>query len=471
MKGSVLIVDDERNYLIILQELLEDEGYEVFTADNARDGIRIALEMEPDVVVTDMKMPGMDGMAFLDRLHRTKPDVPIIMMTAYGTIEKAVEAMKMGAFDYICKPFGNEEFLVLINKALEHYRLICRNRELSRELEERYCFGNIIGKSRVMQELYQTIEKIAPSRATVLITGESGTGKELIARSIHYNSMRKDKPFVSINCGAIPETLLESELFGHEKGAFTGAVQRRKGRFELAHEGTLFLDEISEMSPYLQVKLLRVLQEMEFERVGGMETIKVDVRIIAASNKNLKQEIELGRFRSDLFYRLNVVHIEVPPLRKRKEDIPLLVRHFVEKYSSEVGKERVSVSQDAMRCLMEYSWPGNIRELENVIERAIILCNGNEIVLGDLPAEVREPQDIRIPPDEEPRLPAMLSERQKRAFKFVKEHGYITNKYYAEINNISSRQALRELDDMIEKGVLVRIGKGRGAKYVLGAEI
>ncbi len=474
----MLIVDDERNYLIILQELLEDEGYEVFTADNAEEGLRKALELNPDVVVTDMKMPGMDGMTFLDRLHRSRPDIPIIMMTAYGTIEKAVEAMKTGAFDYICKPFENEEFLVVVSKALEHYRLICRNRELSEELKERYCFGNIIGKSAPMQRLYYTIERIAPSRATVLITGESGTGKELIARAIHYNSPRKDKPFVSINCGAIPETLLESELFGHEKGAFTGAVQRRKGRFEMAHEGTLFLDEISEMSPYLQVKLLRVLQEMEFERVGGMETIKVDVRIIAASNRDLKKEIESGRFRSDLFYRLNVVHIEVPPLRDRREDIPLLVRHFLEKYSGEAGRAgSMSVSQDAMRCLMDYSWPGNIRELENAIERAVILCSGSEITLGDLPPEIREPEGggketeklVGDGIDETTRI--HLTERQRRALKFVKEHGYITNKFYAEINNISSRQALRELDNMIEKGVFIRVGKGRGARYILSGDV
>ncbi|SFM65987.1 sigma-54-dependent transcriptional regulator [Thermodesulforhabdus norvegica] len=466
MKPIVLVVDDEKNWLIVLEEILEDEGYEVLTADNAREALQIAMNNDVDVVVTDMKMPEIDGITFLDRLHRAKPDVPIIMMTAYGTVEKAVEAMKKGAFDYICKPFTNEEFLVVVSKALEHFRLVSAKKELQREVEERYRFSNIVGKSPVMKKLFDTIEKIAPSKATVLITGESGTGKELIARAIHYHSPRRDKPFVSVNCGALPETLLESELFGHEKGAFTGAVQRRKGRFELAHEGTLFLDEISEMSPHLQVKLLRVLQEMEFERVGGMETIRVDVRVIAASNRDLKAEMEEGRFRQDLFYRLNVVHIHVPPLRERKEDIPLLIQHFLTKYAGELGKRSpVRVHPEAMRCLMDYHWPGNVRELENVIERALILATGEEITLRDLPDEVRNPEPDREIEGGKTSVP--LTRRQEKALEFIRKHGYITNKYYAEINNISPRQSLRELDDLREKGVVVRIGKGRGARYVL----
>lgn len=465
MKPVVLVVDDEKNWLIVLEEILQDEGYEVLTADNAHDALQLAMNNDVDVVVTDMKMPEIDGITLLDRLHRAKPDVPIIIMTAYGTVEKAVEAMKKGAFDYICKPFTNEEFLVVVSKALEHFRLITANRKLQREVEERYRFDNLVGKSAVMRRLFDTIEKIAPSKATVLITGESGTGKELIARAIHYHSPRRDKPFVSVNCGALPETLLESELFGHEKGAFTGAIQRRKGRFELAHEGTLFLDEISEMSPHLQVKLLRVLQEMEFERVGGMETIRVDVRIIAASNRDLKTEMEEGRFRQDLFYRLNVVHIQVPPLRERKEDIPLLVQHFLTRYAGELGKGvPVRVHPEAMRCLIEYHWPGNVRELENVIERALILATGDEITLRDLPEEIRNPEYTGI---EEKKSSLHLTRRQERALEFIKKHGYITNKYYAEINGISPRQSLRELDDLREKGILIRIGKGRGARYVL----
>ncbi|HQN19089.1 MAG TPA: sigma-54 dependent transcriptional regulator, partial [Syntrophobacteraceae bacterium] len=278
-----------------------------------------------------------------------------------------------------------------IRKAIDHYQLVRRNRYLSQELQERYQFGNIIGKSASMQRIYQLIEKVAPSRATILITGESGTGKELIARAIHFNSSRRELPFITVNCGALPETLLESELFGHEKGAFTGAVNLRKGRFELAHEGTLFLDEISEMSPPLQVKLLRVLQEMEFERVGGSQTLKVDVRVVAASNRNLKEEVARGKFRSDLYYRLNVVHVQLPLLRERTDDIPLLVNHFLAKYTQEGGPVLTAFEPEAMRTLLDYSWPGNVRELENVIERAVILSTGERIMVKDLPQEIREP--------------------------------------------------------------------------------
>ncbi|MGC8719204.1 MAG: sigma 54-interacting transcriptional regulator [Thermodesulforhabdaceae bacterium] len=484
MSPTVLIVDDEPNYLIVLEELLSDEGYNVLTADNATEGLQIASIQDVDVVVTDMKMPGIDGMAFLDSLHKLKPDLPIIMMTAYGTIEKAVEAMKKGAFDYICKPFENEEFKVVVARAVDHYRLLRRNRELEEEVKSRYSFQNIIGKSQVMKKVFYIVEKIAPSRSTVLITGESGTGKELIAKAIHYQSPRRDKPFVSVNCGALPETLLESELFGHERGAFTGAVQQRKGRFELAHEGTLFLDEISEMPLHLQVKLLRVLQEMEFERVGGTQTVRVDVRIIAATNRDLKKEVAAGRFRSDLFYRLNVVNIHLPPLRERSEDIPLLVAHFLDKYGKEMGGgETFKVDREAMKCLMEYSWPGNVRELENVIERAMLLCSNNVITLADLPLEVRQRNIPLLDESETPQeqqeplsytgqpslqqVPSFLSPRQVKGIEFIRKHGYITNKYYAEINKISSRHALRDLDDLISQGYVIRIGQGRSARYIL----
>ena len=330
---TILIVDDEKNYLLVLEDLLLEEGYQVMTADSAGKGLEIVESNDLDVVITDMKMPGMDGMAFLDGIHGHNSDLPVIMMTAYGSVEKAVEAMRKGAFDYIRKPFKNEELKVTIRKAIDHYHLVCQNRQLSSELQQRYQFSNIIGKSAPMQRIYKLIEKVAPTKATILITGESGTGKELIARAVHYNSMRRDQPFVSVNCGALPETLLESELFGHEKGAFTGAVNQRKGRFELADRGTLFLDEITEMSPPLQVKLLRILQEMEFERVGGSQTLKVDVRVVAASNRNMKDEVASNKFRVDLFYRLNVVHVALPPLRERTDDIPLLVKHFLDKYS------------------------------------------------------------------------------------------------------------------------------------------
>jgi two-component system NtrC family response regulator len=433
-------------------------------------------------------------MAFLDRIHIQNPDLPIIMMTAYGSVEKAVEAMRKGAFDYILKPFKNEELKLTVRKAIDHHLLVRRNRYLTRELQERYQFGKIIGKSASMQRIYQLIEKVAPSKATVLITGESGTGKELIARAIHFNSPRRDLPFISVNCGALPETLLESELFGHERGAFSGAVNLRKGRFELAHEGTLFLDEISEMSPPLQVKLLRVLQEMEFERVGGSQTLRVDVRMVAASNRILKEEVAQRRFRSDLYYRLNVVHVHLPPLRDRTDDIPLLVNHFLAKYSQEGGRSLIIIEPEALRCLLEYSWPGNVRELENVIERAVILSNGERIMVKDLPQEVREPgpsvrsQDYRENPSPEKaapptdiksigdlspsdRLPQWgLRPRQLRAIDFIKNNGFITNKYYSQLSDISERQALRELTEMVDSGVLQRIGKGRACRYVVGSE-
>ncbi|HDI78059.1 MAG TPA: sigma-54-dependent Fis family transcriptional regulator, partial [Desulfobacteraceae bacterium] len=395
--NTILVVDDEKNYLVVLETLLRSEGYEVITADNAKDALEIVLESDVDLVLTDMKMPGISGMELLETIKRRKPDIPVIMMTAYGTIEMAVEAMKKNAYDYITKPFKNEELKRTIRKAIENYTLLKENRRLSRELRERYRFANIIGKSKPMLEIFSTIEKIASSRASVLITGESGTGKELIAKAIHYSGSRKDGPFISVNCGALTETLLESELFGHERGAFTGAIAMKKGRFELADKGTLFLDEIGDMPASLQVKLLRVLQEMEFERVGGTRTIKVDVRIISASNKTMKEEVEEGRFREDLFYRLNVIHIHIPPLRERVEDIKLLVNYFIDKYSKEEGKEGLKISADAWKALYGYHWPGNVRELENVIERAVVLNSDGIIDLDDLPLEIsKKDQELDI---------------------------------------------------------------------------
>jgi two-component system NtrC family response regulator len=414
-----------------------------------------------------------------------QPDLPVIMMTAFGSVEKAVEAMRKGAFDYILKPFKNEELKLTISKAIEHYHLVKQNRQFARELQGKYRFGNIIGKSAQMQRIFELIEKVAPTKATVLITGDSGTGKELIARAIHYNSPRKEHPFISVNCGALPETLLESELFGHEKGAFSGAVSQRKGRFELAHEGTLFLDEISEMSAPLQVKLLRILQEMEFERVGGSNTLKVDVRVVAASNRNLKEEAANGRFRSDLYYRLNVVHVYLPPLRERKDDLFLLVNHFLAKYAKENRQELISISSGAMERILDYNWPGNVRELENVIERAIILSDGHEIQVKDLPAEVREPgaaletREVKKLLDDEGALligglsagdrlhDSGLKVRQMRAIEFIKTNGFITNRYYSQLAEISERQASRELSELVDTGRLLRTGWGRGCRYVL----
>ncbi|MGD8385621.1 MAG: sigma-54 dependent transcriptional regulator [Desulfobacteraceae bacterium] len=390
---TILIVDDEKNYLVVLEALLGPEGYEILTAGRARDALRQIREADVDLVITDMKMPGMSGMELLEEVKKIHPHLPVIMMTAYGTIEMAVAAMKKQAFDYITKPFQNEELKLTVKKALENYRLIRENQRLSEELHSRYRHGNIIGKSKPMQEIFDLIGKVSRSKASVLITGASGTGKELIAKAIHYNSPRSDRPFVSINCGALTETLLESELFGHEKGAFTGATAMKKGRFEVADGGTLFLDEVGDMSPSLQVKLLRVLQEMEFERVGGTRTIKVDVRVISASNRKLKEDVGNELFREDLFYRLNVIHIEVPSLTERPEDIPLLVNHFIQKYKEDVNAEGIQVSPEVWKAIYRYTWPGNIRELENIIERAVVLNTDGVIKLDDLPDDFSARQE------------------------------------------------------------------------------
>jgi two-component system NtrC family response regulator len=422
---TLLIVDDEKNYLVVLEALLSPEGYEIMTSDKAQDALRLLQEADVDLVLTDMKMPGMSGMELLEEAKKVKPEVPVIMMTAYGTIEMAVEAMKKHAYDYITKPFQNEELKLTIRKALENYRLVKENRRLSEALSERHGYRNIVGKSKSMLKVYALIDKVAQSKASVLITGPSGTGKELIAKAIHYESLRKDRPFISVNCGALAETLLESELFGHEKGAFTGAIAMKKGRFELADGGTLFLDEIGDMSPPLQVKLLRVLQEMEFERVGGTKTIKVDVRVLSASNRNLKDDVASGVFREDLFYRLNVIHIEVPPLRERMEDVRLLVTHFIEKY----GGSKIELTPQAWEALYTHSWPGNIRELENVIERAVVLNSGNFIDLKDLPVEFTKAKgdlDVdRFIPPEAPLQSTLEEIEEKLIRRALKESGNV----------------------------------------------
>jgi len=386
---TILIVDDEKNYLVVLEALLGSEGYETITVDNAADALEHIRNPDLDLVITDMKMPGMSGMELLEEAKKINYELPVIVMTAFGTIEMAVDAIKKAAYDYITKPFRNDELKLTVRKALEKYRLVMENRHLNEALSDKYRFGNIIGKSKPMMEIYDLIRKVSKSKASVLITGPSGTGKELIANAIHYNSPRKDRPFISINCGALTETLLESELFGHEKGSFTGAVAMKKGRFELADGGTLFLDEVGEMPPSLQVKLLRVLQEMAFERVGGTKTIKVDVRILSASNRDIKEDVVNGLFREDLFYRLNVIHIEVPSLKERGEDIHMLVNHFIGKYRDDENK-RVEVSSEAWKALYNYNWPGNIRELENIIERAVVLNSTGVIGIEDLPEYLSE---------------------------------------------------------------------------------
>jgi two-component system NtrC family response regulator len=386
---TILIVDDEKNYTLILAAILEDEGFETLTANSGSEALATLSESDVDLVLTDMKMPAMDGIDLLERIKQADADLPVIMMTAHGSVEKAVEAMQKGAYNYILKPFDNERLVLYVNKAVSMYRVVKENRQLRRAVEGRYSFHNIIGKSKAMQDVFHIIRKVAPAPATVLLEGSSGTGKELVANALHFNSPRKDKPFVAVNCSALAETLLESELFGHEKGAFTGAVSMKKGRFEIADGGTLFLDEVGELSSALQVKLLRVLQERVVERVGGVKPIPVDIRLIAATNKSLKDEVAKGNFREDLFYRLNVVPITLPLLRERLEDIRPLVGHFIAKYSGErnTGLPVTGIDREVERLFYEYDWPGNVRELENVIERAVVLSPEEIIQVSDLPKD------------------------------------------------------------------------------------
>jgi DNA-binding NtrC family response regulator len=410
--GIILVVEDQKAARAALVSALAKDGHKLLEAQTGKEGLQNALENEPDIVITDIRMPEMDGMEFLAALKEKLPQTEVILITAYGNVELAVQAMKRGAYDFMEKPIDLVKLRVLVHKALEKHALIVENIALRESLRQKYRFDNIVGTSQKMSEIYQTVTQVAPTNATVLITGESGTGKELIANAIHYNSPRKDKPFVKLNCASLSETLLESELFGHEKGAFTGAISRRKGRFEIADEGTLFLDEIGGVSLAVQVKLLRVLQEREFERVGGNETIKVDVRLVTATNKDLKKAVEEGAFREDLFYRIHVVTIDVPPLRERREDIPILVNHFINKFAAENKKNVKGVTDEALSLLTFYDYPGNVRELENIIESAVVMATGNLIDASLLPSNIRTAPPVR----ESVLLPigSTLTEAEKR---------------------------------------------------------
>ncbi len=390
MPDNILILDDEQNYLLVLDTILSDAGYKVTALSDPEMGLAFLEESEVDVVVTDMKMPKLTGSQVLDHVKKHYPHIPVLIMTAFGSIESAVEAMRTGAFDYITKPFSNEELLLSLSKAMQYARAQQENRHLRRQIQERYGMGNIIARDKSMRHVLDMVHRAAPSRSTVLVTGESGTGKELIAKAIHNESPRKDGPFVSVNCMALSSGVLESEIFGHEKGSFTGAVSRRRGRFELADKGTLFLDEIGEISHDLQVKLLRVLQERTFERVGGTEAVEVDIRIVAATNRDLTKAVAEGHFREDLFYRLNVVSIHLPPLRERREDIPFLASHFLDKFSKENGREMKGFTPSAMDYLSAYEWPGNVRQLENVIERCVVLSGSEFVDAEDLPPEIKD---------------------------------------------------------------------------------
>jgi len=383
-----------------LSIMLKREGYEVEVAGDGAQALDRIRDKNFDLIISDIQMPRLGGFDLLGHVMKRATDTAMIMITAFSSTEQAVEAMKQGAYDYITKPFKNEEIRLVVKNALERKTLRQENLELKKELGKRYSFGNLIGKSKSMQQVYDLISKVANSKANVLVTGESGTGKELVARALHYNSDRRESPFVPINCGAIPENLLESELFGHEKGSFTGAIQQKSGLFEVANGGTLFLDEIGELPAMMQVKLLRVLQEKEVRRVGGTKNIVVDVRLVAATNKDLEEEVSQGAFREDLFYRLNVIRLALPPLRERRDDIPVLIEHFYQKIT---GKSGLKVGDQALRRLLDYNWPGNIRELENVIERCIVLGQGDELGEDCLPANLQaeplssEGQVMQIP--------------------------------------------------------------------------
>ena len=384
-KGRVLIVDDEANARNALAELLDDAGYSVSTAADGRTALLQLEQVDPDVVLTDLKMPGMDGLSLIERGRPMSPHTTFIVMTAFATIDTAVKAIKLGAESYLTKPLELDAVMAIVDRALDRTRLSREAAQLRERFDDRFQLNNILGEHPSMQRLMKNIAQVARSRATVLIHGETGTGKELIAAAIHQNSKRKDKPFIKLNCASLSETLLESELFGHERGSFTGAMTRREGRFKQADGGTLFLDEVSEIPASVQIKLLRFLQERELERVGGNETLKVDVRVVAATNRNLKHRVDEGRFREDLYYRLKVVQLDVPPLRVRRSDIPLLAHAFLRKYAGENDRPVQGLSEEALQHLMIYPWPGNVRELENAIERAVVMCENELIQRDDLP--------------------------------------------------------------------------------------
>jgi DNA-binding NtrC family response regulator len=410
MQFKLLVVDDEKNIREGLAASLEMDGYEVETAADGDEGWRRFQKGDSDLVITDLRMPGLNGEELLKRISAETPGIPVIVLTGHGTVETAVEAMRNGAYDFLTKPVNLDRLSLLVKRALANRELVLKHRRLEEELEQKKQFSTIIGTSAPMRRVFDTISRAAPARASILITGESGVGKELVADAIHELSPRKGKPLIKVHCAALAASILESELFGHEKGAFTGAIARRRGCFERAHEGTLFLDEIGEIDQNVQIKLLRVLQDRKFERVGGEETLEVDVRIVAATNKDLKAEIEKGNFREDLYFRLNVVNIIVPPLRERKDDLPLLITSFLREFAAENGKPVEGIDEKARAALYAYDWPGNVRELRNCVESAVVMAKGQMIAEEDLPPTLRTKNDegwIRIP------LGASLEESEK----------------------------------------------------------
>jgi len=450
--GSILVIDDEDIMREILEALLAPEGYDVRVAADGAEGLEIARSLPFDAAIVDVMMPGMDGLTVLDELKRIDEDLAVVMVTAYASVDTAVDAMKRGALDYITKPFKNDEVLVVLRNAVERRRLETENRVLKQTLQERYHkFDNIIGKSARMRQVFDLIIQAAPSRSTILIQGESGTGKELIARAIHTHSARAERSFVTVNSGNLPPDLLESNLFGHVKGAFTGAVYPKKGLFEVADRGSIFFDEIGNIPLETQPKLLRVIQEREFMRLGGVENLKVDVRIIAATNVDLQQMMQEGRFREDLYYRLHVITIPLPPLRERKDDIPLLVLHFLQKYGDENGKPGLQLAPEALDLLVDYDWPGNVRELENVIERAVVLSPGSRIGADLVPDHVRRKPTFQIPqltvPPEGLSLKDVVTDFEKRLIESTLESAGGVQKRAAELLRIKPTT----LNEMIKR--------------------
>lgn len=454
-KHRILIVDDEESMRDFLSIMLHREGYQVDTAVDGAQAVSHLREHSYDLVISDIKMPRMTGLELLAHIKERTPETVVLMMTAFSSTDEAVEAMKQGAYDYITKPFKNEEIRLIIKNALERRELRQENLALKEELGKRFSFEGLIGKSKAMQDVFTMVRKVAASPVKVLITGESGTGKELVARAIHYNSDRRDGAFVPINCGAIPENLIESELFGHEKGAFTGAIKQKPGLFEIADNGTIFLDEIGELPPLMQVKLLRVLQENEFRRVGGTKDIQANVRVLAATNRNLEEAVAEGCFREDLYYRFNVIRVDLPPLRQRREDIPVMIDFFWERFT---GQKSVKVAEDAMRRLIDYQWPGNVRELENVIERATVLGCDKEITLDSLPPNLVTGMSTSVTP---------LTD--------IPETGMDLDAYLGEIEKEILLKALAKTDG-VRKGAAGLLGitfrsiRYRLSKYGLGED-
>ena len=451
-KGTILVVDDEEIMREILETLLTREGYEVKLASSGEEGLDLARSLPFDAAVVDIMMPGINGIETLDELRRIDEDLAVIIITAYASIESAISAMKSGAFDYITKPFKNDEVLVVIRNAMERRRLVHENRNLRQNIQERYHkFGNIIGRSPKMRQVFDLIIQAAPSRSSILIQGESGTGKELVARAIHANSSRSEQPFVAVNSGSVAPELLESTLFGHVRDAFTGAVYPKKGFFDLAERGTIFFDEIGSVPSDTQSKLLRVIQDREFTRLGGVESVKVDARIIAATNLDLRQVMEDGRFREDLFYRLHVITITLPPLRARKDDLPLLVQHFLHKYGEENRKPGLELTPDALDLLTEYDWPGNVRELENVIERAVVLTVGARIGAELIPDHVRRAPSFHMPqfvvPPEGISFKDVITDFEKRLIESTLEAAGGVQKRAAELLHIKPTT----LNEMIKR--------------------